>query len=83
MFHFLFDQSLHSFVFPFRLRELLEVVQLSYLVEREGGWDAKANWADVLSLGEQQRLGMARLFYHCPKFAVLDQVSISTSCFCL
>ena len=47
---------------------------MSYLVDREGGWNARANWADVLSLGEQQRLGMARLFYHKPKFAVLDQV---------
>ena len=58
----------------YSLRELLAVVQLSYLVDREGGWNATANWADVLSLGEQQRLGMARLFFHRPKFAVLDQV---------
>ena len=30
----------------------------------------------VLSLGEQQRLGMARLFFHKPAFGVLDQVSV-------
>ena len=54
------------------------MTRVSYLLEREGGWNSVANWADVLSLGEQQRLGMARLFYHRPKFAILDQVSCST-----
>jgi ABC-type uncharacterized transport system fused permease/ATPase subunit len=42
--------------------DLMGVVKLSYLVEREG-WMAEKKWSTVLSLGEQQRMGMARLFF--------------------
>ncbi|ONK71128.1 uncharacterized protein A4U43_C04F5000 [Asparagus officinalis] len=63
-----------------RLRSILENVRLVYLLERdEQGWDACPNWEDVLSLGEQQRLGMARLFFHNPKFGILDECTNATS----
>lgn len=39
------------------LKTILVNVRLVYLLEREG-WDSTSNWEDVLSLGEQQRLGM-------------------------
>jgi ABC-type uncharacterized transport system fused permease/ATPase subunit len=57
-----------------RIARLMEWVGLTHLRERYPNISVHANWADVLSLGEQQRLGMARLFHHRPKFAVLDQV---------
>jgi ABC-type uncharacterized transport system fused permease/ATPase subunit len=62
-----------------RLHELMRCVRLEHLVEREGGFAKVAPWANILSLGEQQRLGMARLFYHQPKYALLDQCTDAVS----
>ncbi|KAG5136570.1 hypothetical protein JHK82_021301 [Glycine max] len=63
-----------------RLKVILESVRLNYLLEREGSnWDANLKWEDILSLGEQQRLGMARLFFHEPKFGILDECTNATS----
>ncbi|GMP54406.1 hypothetical protein CsSME_00019597 [Camellia sinensis var. sinensis] len=61
------------------LKTILENVKLLYLLEREGSWDTCQNWEDILSLGEQQRLGMARLFFHKPKFGILDECTNATS----
>ena len=62
-----------------KLDDLMHVVRLRYLIEREGGWDAEKSWGEVLSLGEQQRMGMARMFFHRPVFAVLDDCTNAMS----
>jgi ATP-binding cassette subfamily D (ALD) long-chain fatty acid import protein len=49
------------------LLEILSIVQLESVVEREGGWDVAREWRDALSGGDKQKIAWARLFYHKPK----------------
>ncbi len=58
-----------------RLKEELKEVNLPDLIERVGGLDTELNWADFLSLGEQQRLAFARLRLTQPHYAILDEAT--------
>lgn len=57
------------------LGQVLQTVRLADLPERVGGFDVELDWADVLSLGEQQRLAFARLLINRPAYAVLDEAT--------
>jgi len=57
-----------------RVREILIAVGLPQLASR---LDEEAHWNRMLSLGEQQRLGLARAFLHQPQYLFLDEASAS------
>eukprot|EP00889_Picochlorum_renovo_P003411 jgi/Picre1/30441/NNA_005805.t1 len=62
-----------------RLCACLEAVQLDYLLGRGRGWDQVQPWDETLSGGEKQRLAMARLLFHAPKYAILDEATSAVS----
>ncbi|KAI7221347.1 ABC transporter transmembrane region 2 [Hortaea werneckii] len=61
------------------LATILSEAKLAYLPSREGGWDTRKNWKDVLSGGEKQRLSLARLLYHLPRYAIIDEGTSAVS----
>ncbi|KAF1851353.1 peroxisomal ABC transporter-like protein [Cucurbitaria berberidis CBS 394.84] len=63
----------------FELSQILEEAKLGYIPDREGGWDTKKVWKDVFSGGEKQRVGIARLLYHEPRYAFVDEGTSAVS----
>ncbi|MDI6749940.1 MAG: ABC transporter ATP-binding protein/permease [Rhodocyclaceae bacterium] len=57
------------------LLRLLERVHLPTLAERCGGLDAERDWSKTLSIGEQQRIAVARVLLSRPRYAVLDEAT--------
>ena len=57
------------------LSQVLEQVNLPDIVVRCGGFDAELDFGKVLSVGEQQRLAVARVLLTKPHYVVLDEAT--------
>ncbi|KAK5965477.1 ABC transporter domain-containing protein [Trichostrongylus colubriformis] len=62
-----------------KIMKILSELHLSALIGMCGGLDTEVDfeWQDTLSPGEQQRLSFARVIYHRPKVAILDEATSS------
>jgi vitamin B12/bleomycin/antimicrobial peptide transport system ATP-binding/permease protein len=56
-----------------RIDQTIAVLHLETTIARAGGLDTEQDWGNLLSLGEQQLLGVARLLLAAPRFAFLDR----------
>jgi putative ATP-binding cassette transporter len=53
----------------------LDTVRLPRIAERNGGLAAEKDWGRILSLGEQQRIGFARVIVNAPEYVFLDEAT--------
>eukprot|EP01125_Pyxidicula_operculata_P006519 TRINITY_DN2250_c0_g1_i1.p1 TRINITY_DN2250_c0_g1~~TRINITY_DN2250_c0_g1_i1.p1 ORF type:complete len:705 (-),score=132.60 TRINITY_DN2250_c0_g1_i1:110-2224(-) len=61
------------------LRELLRIVDPKENILKNWDWDEEKDWFLAFSGGQKQRVAMARLFYHRPRYAILDECTSAVS----
>jgi ABC-type iron transport system FetAB ATPase subunit len=71
------------------LEHLLEIVDPAKLITKTWSWDTEKDWFHAFSGGQKrkffeffiflERVAMARLFYHRPKYAILDECTSAVS----
>eukprot|EP01132_Coremiostelium_polycephalum_P005701 gene5701-7095_t len=61
------------------LQHLLATVDPNNTIIRQWNWDDVKDWFTALSGGQKQRIAMARLFYHRPQYAILDECTSAVS----
>lgn len=62
------------------IKEILIKAKLENMFDRDqAGLDTLNDWKDILSGGEKQKVAMARLFYHKPSYAILDECTNAVS----
>lgn len=57
------------------LTDALTHVHLPHLIDRVGGLEATCDWGATLSLGEQQRVALARVLLSEQSFVILDEAT--------
>ena len=62
-------------------RLVATLTQLAFgpILDRVGGLDVERDWGNILTVGEQQLLGIARLLISQPRFAFLDRATNALS----
>ena len=62
------------------LVEFMKFLEIDVLITRcPKGFEERKDWNESLAWGEKQMLAMARCYYHCPKYAILDECSSQVS----
>jgi len=61
------------------LVKLLSIVDPAGIILEEWTFDTEKDWFHAFSGGQKQRIAMARLFYHRPSYAVLDECTSAVS----